>query len=86
MTRSKWKIPYIEYSILKKVQLKKDFNKTIYTNSRSSIILPNFIGQTFFVHNGNKFVTIKIQENMVGHKLGEFVYTRTPFSYKKTKK
>jgi len=43
MTRSKWKIPYIEYSILKKVQLKKDFNKTIYKNSRSSIILPNFI-------------------------------------------
>jgi small subunit ribosomal protein S19 len=86
MTRSKWKIPYIEYSILKKLQLKKNLNKTIYTNTRSSIILPSFIGETLFVHNGNKFVTIKVQENMVGHKLGEFVYTRTPFSYKKTKK
>ena len=79
MTRSAKKGPFIEESLLKKV-MKAKSSKTrevIKTWSRSSTVAPDFVGLTFAVHDGRKFVQIFITENMVGHKLGEFAPTRT---------
>lgn len=86
MSRVKWKGPYIENRILKKLQFPKTtFKNDIRTLSRSSIILPKFVGLTLQVHNGKTFVDIKIIDEMVGHKLGEFAATRKQYFYKKNK-
>ncbi|NOY88056.1 MAG: 30S ribosomal protein S19 [FCB group bacterium] len=79
MPRSLKKGPFVDESLLKKVQALNDSGekKVIKTWSRRSTVLPEFVGHTFAVHNGNKFVPIYITENMVGHKLGEFAPTRT---------
>ncbi len=79
MARSLKKGPYVYYKLLKKVQQLNERNekKVIKTWSRASTILPEFVGHTFAVHNGNKFIPVYITENMVGHKLGEFAPTRT---------
>jgi small subunit ribosomal protein S19 len=79
MPRSLKKGPFIEKSLLKKVEALNASNqkKVIKTWSRSSTIIPEFVGHTFAVHNGNKFIPVYITENMVGHKLGEFSITRT---------
>lgn len=78
MARSLKKGPFIDAHLLKKVEEleKKDQKKVIKTWSRRSTIIPDFVGHTFAVHNGKKFVPIFISENMVGHKLGEFSPTR----------
>ena len=78
MTRSVWKGPFVDPSLLKRVeQIKDKTNKTpIKTWSRKSTIIPEFIGYSFLIHNGKKFIPIKISEEMVGHKLGEFSPTR----------
>jgi len=74
MARSLKKGPYIDKKLLKKVQkLKAEGKDTpIKTWSRSSTISPEMVGFTFLVHNGKEFITVKVEENMVGHKLGEF--------------
>jgi len=79
MPRSLKKGPFVDESLLKKVQVLNDSGekKVIKTWSRRSTVLPEFIGHTFAVHTGNKFVPIYVTENMVGHKLGEFAPTRT---------
>ena len=79
MERSLKKGPYVHYSLIKKVQKNLDSNKkpVIKTWSRSSMIIPDFVGQTIAVHNGRQFVPVYITENMVGHKLGEFSPTRS---------
>ncbi|NUQ81667.1 MAG: 30S ribosomal protein S19 [Bacteroidetes bacterium] len=79
MSRSIKKGPFIEAKLMKKVA---DMNasgqkKVIKTWSRASVIAPDFVGHTFAVHNGNKFIPVYVSENMVGHKLGEFAPTRT---------
>ena len=78
MSRSVWKGPFVDPSLLKKVEkLKNETNKSpIKTLSRKSTIIPEFIGVSFLIHNGKKFIPIKISEDMVGHKLGEFSPTR----------
>ena len=78
MSRSIWKGPFVDPSLLKKVEkLKDQSNKTpIKTWSRKSTIIPEFVGYSFLIHNGKKFIPIKISEEMVGHKLGEFSPTR----------
>lgn len=78
MARSIKKGPYIEESLLKKVQVMNSNSekKVIKTWSRRSTISPEFVGHTVAVHNGNKFIPVYITENMVGHKLGEFSPTR----------
>jgi len=78
MTRSVWKGPFVEATLLKKAQAVSDSGKKeiIKTWSRKSTILPQFIGLTFGVHNGNKFIPVSVTENMVGHKFGEFSPTR----------
>ena len=78
MARSLKKGPYIGFRLRKKVEDANDKgNKgVIKTWSRRSMISPDFVGHTFAVHNGNKFIPVYVTENMVGHKLGEFSPTR----------
>ena len=78
MSRSVKKGPYVDEKLLKKVDAmnKSGQKKVIKTWSRSSTITPDFVGLTFAVHNGNKFIPVYIHEGMVGHKLGEFAPTR----------
>ena len=78
MSRSVWKGPFVDPSLIKKVEkLKNDVNKKpIKTWSRKSTIIPDFIGLSFLIYNGKKFIPITISEEMVGHKLGEFSPTR----------
>lgn len=79
MSRSLKKGPYIDQNLEKKVfQMNDNRKKTVIkTWSRRSMISPDFVGHTFAVHNGNKFIPVYVTENMVGHKLGEFAPTRT---------
>ena len=78
MTRSLKKGPYIDFRLRKKIDVMNDSGnkKVIKTWSRRSMISPDFVGHTFAVHNGNKFIPVFVTENMVGHKLGEFSPTR----------
>ena len=78
MTRSLKKGPFIDAHLLKKVDAVRGTNdkRPIKTWSRRSTILPDFVGLTIAVHNGNKFIPVYVTENMVGHKLGEFAPTR----------
>ena len=78
MSRSLKKGPYIYFRLEKKVEVLNESGKknVIKTWSRRSMISPDFVGHTFAVHNGNKFIPIMVTENMVGHKLGEFSPTR----------
>lgn len=79
MARSLRKGPFIDGHLADKVRAanKAGDHKMIRTWSRRSTIVPDFVGHTFAVHNGRKFVTVFVTENMVGHKLGEFSPTRT---------
>ena len=78
MSRSLKKGPYIDFKLEKKVDKLNQANKkeVIKTWARRSTIPPSFVGHTFAVHNGNKFIPVFVSENMVGHKLGEFSPTR----------
>ena len=85
MSRSKWKGPFVNNTLLNKVELTES-KKEIQTKSRSSTVLPSFVGKCFKIHNGKIFHKVLITEKMIGHKLGEFSPTRKQFSYKKTNK
>ena len=78
MSRSLKKGPYIDFKLEKKVEMLNIANKkeVVKTWARRSTIPPSFVGHTFAVHNGNKFIPVYVSENMVGHKLGEFAPTR----------
>ena len=78
MARSVWKGPFVELSLLKKAEAAQEQSnsKPIKTWSRRSTILPQFVGLTFNVYNGKKFVPVAVSEEMVGMKLGEFAPTR----------
>lgn len=78
MGRSVKKGPFVQEALAKKVSLLNASNekRVIKTWSRASTVLPEFVGHTFAVHNGNKFVPVYVTENMVGHRLGEFSPTR----------
>jgi small subunit ribosomal protein S19 len=79
MARSVKKGPFVDIKLMHKVDVLNDSKKktVIKTWSRRSLIIPDFVGHTFAVHNGNKFIPVYVTENMVGHKLGEFAPTRT---------
>lgn len=77
MARSVKKGPFVDGYLSKKADRAKKDKKPIKTWSRRSTIVPDFVGLTFAVHNGKKFVPVYVTENMVGHKLGEFAPTRT---------
>lgn len=78
MARSLKKGPFVDHHLLKKVQDQNEqgTKKSIKTWSRRSMITPDMVGHTFDVHNGRKFITVFVSENMVGHRLGEFAPTR----------
>ena len=79
MSRSIKKGPFVAASLLKKVEALNETNdkKVVKTWSRASTIIPSFVGHTIAVHDGRKHVPVYVQEDMVGHKLGEFAPTRT---------
>jgi small subunit ribosomal protein S19 len=79
LSRSVKKGPFIDQHLMEKVAAngKSGQKKVIKTWSRRSTILPEMVGQTIAVHNGNKFIPVFVTENMIGHKLGEFAPTRT---------
>lgn len=88
MPRSLKKGPFVDEKLMKKVtkMVESGDRKIIKTWSRRSTIVPDFIGYTFAVHNGRKFIPVYVTENMVGHKLGEFSPTRTFKGHSKTEK
>jgi len=75
MARSLKKGPFVDHHLLKKITA--GIKKPVKTWSRRSMIIPEMIGLTFEVHNGKKFISVFVTENMVGHRLGEFSPTRT---------
>jgi len=79
MARSVWKGPFVDGYLFKKLEKARASgkNQVIKTWSRRSVILPQFVGATFAVHNGNKFIPVQVTDEMVGHRLGEFSPTRT---------
>ena len=83
MARSIWKGPFVDPNLIKKVNLQKEKSSKnpIKTWSRKSTIIPDFVGISFLVHNGLKFIPITISEDMVGHKFGEFAPTRQFFGH-----
>tara|TARA_X000000368_G_C22674222_1_gene555338 strand:+ start:77 stop:382 length:306 start_codon:yes stop_codon:yes gene_type:complete len=83
MARAIWKGPFVEESLIKKVEKQKTETnrKPIKTWSRKSTIIPDFVGFSFLIYNGKKFIPLTISEDMVGHKLGEFAPTRTFFGH-----
>ena len=88
MARSVWKGPFVEKSLLKKVEEARNAGKNmvIKTWSRRSTILPNMVGLTFGVHNGQKFIPVLVTDQMIGHKLGEFAPSRTYYGHGADKK
>jgi small subunit ribosomal protein S19 len=86
--RSVWKGPFVDGYLLKKAEVSHadGRKKAIKTWSRRSTILPQFVGLTFQVHNGKKFIPVLINEDMIGHKLGEFSPTRTYYGHTADKK
>ncbi len=88
MPRSLKKGPFIEDSLMRKVQISQETrsNRVVKTWSRRSTVVPEMVGLTLAVHNGRKFIPVFVTENMVGHKLGEFSPTRTFFGHAADKK
>jgi small subunit ribosomal protein S19 len=88
MPRSVWKGPFLDGYLLKKAEKAASGarREAIKTWSRRSTIMPQFIGLTFQVHNGNKFIPVTVSEDMVGHKFGEFAPTRTYYGHGADKK
>jgi small subunit ribosomal protein S19 len=88
VTRSVWKGPFIDGYLLKKAEAARASgrNQAIKTWSRRSTILPQFVGITFGVHNGQKHVPVSVTEDMIGHKFGEFAPTRTYYGHAADKK
>lgn len=88
MARSVWKGPFVDGYLLKKADVARASNRNqiIKTWSRRSTILPQFVGMTFGVYNGKKFIPVAVNEDMIGHKLGEFAPTRTFHGHSSDKK
>ncbi len=88
MTRSVWKGPFVDGYLLKKADVAHNGGRkeVIKTWSRRSTIMPQFVGLTFGVHNGQKHVPVLVSEDMVGHKFGEFAPTRTFYGHAADKK
>ena len=88
MSRSVWKGPFVDVYLIKKAEAVKSSgrNDVIKTWSRRSTILPQFVGITFNVYNGKKFIPVLVSEEMVGQKLGEYAPTRTYYGHTADKK
>ena len=88
MARSVWKGPFVDVALLKKAEVARQSgrNAVIKTWSRRSTVLPQFVGLTFGVYNGLKFIPVLVTEEMIGHKFGEFSPTRTYYGHTADKK
>ena len=88
MSRSVWKGPFVDGYLLSKAEKVRESGRkeVIKTWSRRSTVLPQFVGMTFGVHNGHKHIPVLINEDMIGHKLGEFAPTRTYYGHAADKK
>lgn len=88
MARSVWKGPFVDGYLLNKAEVSRESGRkeVIKTWSRRSTILPQFVGLTFGVHNGQKFIPVLVTEHMIGHKFGEFAPTRTYYGHAADKK
>ena len=88
MPRSVWKGPFVDGYLLKKAEAAREAtrNQVVKTWSRRSTILPQFVGLTFGVYNGKKFIPVNVTEEMIGHKFGEFSPTRTYLGHLADKK
>ena len=89
MARSVWKGPFVDLHLLKKAEVAQENSGRggpIKTWSRRSTILPQFVGLTFGVYNGHKFLPVLVTEHMIGHKFGEFAPTRTFYGHAADKK
>ena len=88
MSRSVWKGPFVDGYLLKKAETSRASGRkeVIKTGSRRSVILPQFVGLTFGVHNGQKHIPVLVSEDMVGHKFGEFSPSRTYYGHTADKK
>lgn len=86
MGRSKWKSSYVNLEFIKRTPIENLQKLPISIISRSSEIVPAFLGLTFNVHNGKNYAEITVTDEMVGYKFGEFSYTRSKFAYKKKDK
>lgn len=88
MARSVWKGPFVDGYLLQKAEkaLASGRNDIVKIWSRRSTIMPQFVGVTFGVHNGHKFIPVLVNENMIGHKFGEFAPTRTYYGHGADKK
>lgn len=87
MNRVKWKGPYVKSNLLIEIQnCRLGSKNNVKTMSKNSTILPKFVGLILQIYNGKTFTTLKVINEMIGHKLGEFVATRKQFSYKKKNK
>lgn len=83
MSRSKWKGPYVDPKHLKLLNTSK--KQHTYQMTRNSEIIPKFLGLTFNISNGKSFTEVTVSDSMIGHKFGEFSFTRAKFSFKKKK-
>ena len=88
MSRSVWKGPFVDGYLLKKAEAARGSGRSdvIRTWSRRSTVLPQFVGLTFGVYNGQKFIPVLVTENMIGHKFGEFSPTRTFYGHSADKR
>ena len=88
MSRSVWKGPFVDGYLLSKAEKVRESGRkeVIKTWSRRSTVLPQFVGLTFGVHNGRKHIPVLVNEDMIGHKLGEFAPTRTYYGHAADKK
>jgi len=88
LARSVWKGPFVDSYLLNKAEVSRASGRkeVIKSWSRRSTILPQFVGLTFGVHNGQKFIPVLVTENMIGHKFGEFAPTRTYYGHAADKK
>lgn len=88
MARSVWKGPFVDRYLLKKADVVRESGRkeVVKTWSRRSTIVPQFVGLTFGVHDGKKFIPVFVTEEMIGHKFGEFALTRTYYGHAADKK
>jgi small subunit ribosomal protein S19 len=89
MSRSSWKLPFIDTSLLQRVSVQKSKRGTSFslkTRSRSSVINLDFVGLRFRIHDGKNFSPLVVSSDMIGRKFGEFVPTRARYEFKKKKK
>lgn len=83
MGRSLWKGPFFQLSLLNAIRADAS-RQGVKTHARSSTIIPSFVGAHLLVHNGRDYIPMTVREEMVGHKIGDFVATQKPFSYRAT--